>query len=139
MTRDFIKAGLGIVARSSKTIIASVDDDGFPNLKAMLQPREHDELKVFYFTTNTHSMRVKQYLKNPKASIYFYDTRFFKGLMLRGTMEVLQDQDTKDRIWRDGDNMYYSLGVTDPDYCVLKFTALNGRMYENFKSYDFKV
>jgi len=35
--------------------------------------------------------------------------------------------------------MYYSLGVTDPDYCVLKFTALNGRMYENFKSYDFKV
>jgi general stress protein 26 len=139
MTRDFIKAGLGIVARSSKTIIASVDDDGFPNLKAMLQPREHDELKVFYFTTNTHSMRVKQYLKNPKASIYFYDTRFFKGLMLRGTMEVLQDQDTKDRIWRDGDNMYYSLGVTDPDYCVLKFTALNGCMYENFKSYDFKV
>ena len=139
MTRDFIKAGLGIVARSSKTIIASVDDDGFPNLKAMLQPREHDELKVFYFTTNTHSMRVKQYLKNPKASIYFYDTRFFKGLMLRGTMEVLQDQDTKDRIWRDGDNMYYSLGVTDPDYCVLKFTAFNGRMYENFKSYDFKV
>jgi general stress protein 26 len=139
MTRDFIKAGLGIVARSSKTIIASVDDDGFPNLKAMLQPREHDELKVFYFTTNTHSMRVKQYLKNPKASIYFYDTSFFKGLMLRGTMEVLQDQDTKDRIWRDGDNMYYSLGVTDPDYCVLKFTALNGRMYDNFKSYDFEV
>jgi general stress protein 26 len=105
----------------------------------MLQPREHDGLKVFYFTTNTHSMRVQQYLKNPKASIYFYDTRFFKGVMLRGKMEVLQDQDTKDRIWRDGDNMYYSLGVTDPDYCVLKFTALNGRMYENFKSCDFKV
>jgi general stress protein 26 len=59
--------------------------------------------------------------------------------MLRGTMEVLQDQPTKDRIWRDGDTMYYSLGVTDPDYCVLKFTAENGRMYENFKSYDFKI
>jgi general stress protein 26 len=28
--------------------------------------------------------------------------------------------------------MYYPLGVTDPDYCVLKFTAENGRMYENF-------
>jgi general stress protein 26 len=139
MTRNFINAGLGIVARSSKTIIASVDDDGFPNLKAMLQPREHDGLKVFYFTTNTHSMRVQQYLKNPKASIYFYDTRFFKGVMLRGKMEVLQDQDTKDRIWRDGDNMYYSLGVTDPDYCVLKFTTINCRMYEHFKSYDFTM
>jgi general stress protein 26 len=84
-------------------------------------------------------MRVQQYLKNPKASIYFYDTRFFKGLMLRGTMEVLTDQPTKDRIWRDGDIMYYALGVTDPDYCVLKFTTANGRLYENFKSFDFKV
>jgi len=139
MTKDFTKAGLSIVARSSKAIIASVDDDGFPNLKAMLQPREHDGLKVFYFTTNTSSMRVQQYLKNPKASIYFYDTRFYKGLMLCGTMEVLTDQPTKDHIWRDGDDMYYSLGVTDPDYCVLKFTAVNGRMYENFKSFDFKV
>jgi general stress protein 26 len=139
MPRDFIKAGLSIVARSSKAIIASVDEDGFPNLKAMYKPRENDGLKVFYFTTNTSSMRVKQYLNNPKASIYFYDSRFFKGLMLKGTMELLQDQPTKDRIWRDGDEMYYPLGITDPDYCVLKFTAVNARMYENFHSYDFKV
>jgi general stress protein 26 len=139
MTKDFNRAGLSIVAKSTKTIIASVDDDGVPNLKAMLKPRENDGLKVFYFTTNTSSMRVKQYRKNPKASIYFYDSRFFRGLMLRGIMEVLQDQPTKDRIWRDGDTVYYSLGVTDPDYCVLKFTAENGRMYENFKSYDFKI
>ena len=139
MTKDFIRAGLSIVAKSAKTIIASVDDDGIPNLKAMLKPRENDGLKVFYFTTNTSSLRVKQYSKNPKASIYFYDSRFFRGLMLRGTMEVLQDQPTKDRIWRDADTMYYSLGVTDPDYCVLKFTAENCRMYEHFKSYDFQV
>jgi general stress protein 26 len=59
--------------------------------------------------------------------------------MLKGTMAVLQDQPTRDRIWRDGDEMYYPLGITDPDYCVLKFTAANGRMYENFHSYDFKV
>jgi len=139
MIRDFINAGLSIVARSSKTIIGSVDDDGFPNLKAMLQPRENDGLKVFYFTTNTSSMRVKQYIKNPKASIYFYDSRFFRGILLRGTMEVLQDQPTKDRIWRDGDTVYYPLGVTDPDYCVLKFTTINCRMYEHFKSYDFTM
>ena len=139
MTKDFNRAGLSIVAKSTKTIIASVDDDGVPNLKAMLKTRENDGLKVFYFTTNTSSMRVKQYRKNPKASIYFYDSRFFRGLMLRGIMEVLQDQPTKDRIWRDGDTVYYSLGVTDPDYCVLKFTAENGRIYENFKSYDFKI
>ena len=139
MSKNFIKAGLSIIEKSSKAIISSVDDDGFPNLKAMMKPRENEGLKIFYFTTNTSSMRVKQYLKNPKASIYFYDNRFFRGIMLKGLMEVLEDQDTKDRIWRDGDTMYYPNGVTDPDYCVLKFTVQKCRMYEKFKSYDFEV
>jgi general stress protein 26 len=139
MNKDLIKTGLSILEKSNRTIIASIDDDGFPNLKAMLKPRENNGLKVFYFTTNTSSMRVKQYIKNPKASIYFYDDIHFKGIMLKGMMEVLQDQATKDRIWQDGDEMYYSKGVTDPDYCVLKFTTKICRIYENFKSYDFEV
>ena len=37
------------------------------------------------------------------------------------------------------DTMYYPQGVTDPDYCVLKFTAVKGRYYSNFKSEDFEV
>jgi len=84
-------------------------------------------------------MRVKQYTNNPKACVYFYDKRFFKGVMLRGTMSVLQDRETKEMIWKDGDEMYYPKGVTDPDYCVLRFTAHNGRYYSHFKSENFEV
>jgi hypothetical protein len=51
----------------------------FPNLKAMLKPRENDGLKVFYFTTNTASMRVKQYLKNPKGFNLFLRHPIFQG------------------------------------------------------------
>jgi len=137
--KDIIKTALSVIENSPNTIISSVDGDGFPNSKAMLKPREHDGLKKFYFTTNTSSMRVGQYKNNPKASIYFYSARFFKGLMLKGTMRVLEDQKTKDRIWRAGDDMYYPRGVGDPDYCVLEFTAQSGRLYQNFKSEDFEV
>jgi general stress protein 26 len=84
-------------------------------------------------------MRVAQYLKNPKACVYFYDKRSFKGVMLKGTMKVLQDSQTKEMIWHAGDELYYPQGVEDPDYCVLKFTAQNGRYYSNFKSEDFAI
>lgn len=119
--------------------IGSIDDQGFPNIKAMLQPRKRDGIKVFYFSTNTSSMRVRQYLSDPKACIYFCDNRFFRGVMLRGTMEVLTDAESKEMIWREGDTQYYHEGVTDPDYCVLKFTAVSGRIYRNFHSEDFTV
>ena len=54
-------------------------------------------------------------------------------------MEVLEDAWAKELIWLDGDETYYPLGVTDPDYCVLRFTAERGRYYQNFSSEDFAV
>lgn len=34
--------------------------------------------------------------------------------------------------------MYYKQGVTDPDYCVLKFTVIKGRHYRDLKTERFK-
>ena len=39
-------------------------------------------------------------------------------------------------IWQEGDTMYYPEGVTDPITVLLKFTAISGRFYSNFKSED---
>ncbi len=128
-----------LIDKQGVSFIGSVTQDGFPNVKAMLPPRKREGIKYFYFTTNTHSMRVQQYRKNSKACVYFCDRRFFRGVMLIGTMEVLEDQDSKDMIWQQGDTMYYPLGVTDPDYCVLRFTANTGRFYSNFNSEDFTI
>ena len=119
--------------------ISSVDQDGFPWTKAMLRPRKREGVKTFYFTTNTFSVRVAQYKANPKASIYFCDARGFKGIMLRGTMEVLTDAASKEMIWRKGDEQYYPGGVTDPNYCVLKFTATDGRFYSDFYPSSFVI
>ena len=123
-----------------KTVyIASVDENGYPNMKAMLAPRKRNGLHEFWLTTNTSSMRAAQYRNIPKASLYFCDQRFFRGIMLVGTMEVMDDIASKEMIWQEGDEMYYPLGVTDPDYSVLKFTAERGRWYSNFKSGNFEI
>lgn len=123
-----------LIDKQSTAYISSVDEQGFPNTKAMLAPRKREGLHTFYFTTNTSSMRVAQYRQNPKACLYFCDRRFFRGVMLIGTMAVLEDAESKAMIWQEGDTMYYPGGVTDPDYCVLRFTAQSARYYSNFKS-----
>ncbi len=127
------------IQKRNAAIVASVDEDGFPNMKAMFVPRKI-EGNCFYFSTNTSSMRSQQFMKNPKASLYFYNKGRFKyeGVMLIGTMEVLQEDEIRKEIWRPGDTMYYKQGVTDPDYCVLKFTAIKGRHYCDLKSESFE-
>ena len=82
------------IKKQRVAFICSVDEEGFPNVKAMLKPRK---------------------------------------------MEVLTDQEAKNMIWRKGDTMFYKGGVTDPDYCVLKFTAESGRYYCDLKTESFRI
>lgn len=135
--REYI---IEFIKKQKTSFVASVDEEGFPNIKAMFAPRKIDG-NCFYFSTNTSSLRSQQFMENPRASIYFYKRGRFKyeGIMLTGTMEVLQDDGIKQEIWCTGDTMYYKQGVTDPDYCVLKFTAIKGRHYCDLKTESFNI
>ncbi len=144
ITNNPVLAGVkDLIAKMADTLpvtyISSVDKEGFPCTKAMLSPRVREGIKTFYFTTNTFSLRVAHYKANPKASIYFCDAEGFKGMMLRGTMEVLTDAASKEMVWREGDTEYYPGGITDPNYCVLKFTAIDGRFYSDFYPRSFII
>jgi len=137
--RDVTKTIGNLIDKAGVSIISSIDSEGFPNTKAMLKTRHREGIKTLYFSTNTSSMRVHQYQKNNKACVYYFDGRFFRGVMLIGTMEVLQDEESRKMLWQVGDRLYYPKGVNDPDYSVLKFTAIKGRFYSNFKSEDFTI
>ena len=128
-----------LIEKQSISFISSIDENGFPNTKAMLPPCKMAGIKTFYWHTNSPSMRIKQYRENPKACIYFYDKRFFRGVMLKGTMEVLEDKKIKKEIWKDEYSMYYNGGMDGGDFIIIKFTAKEGRYYSNFHSEDFTI
>ena len=121
------------------SFIGSVDENGFPHIRAMLRPRKREGIKTIWFSTNTPTNKVRHFLSNNKACVYFCDPGAFQGALLIGTMEVLETPEYKEMLWQTGDEMYYPKGVTDPDYCVLRFTAVSGRRYGNFQSDDFDV
>ncbi len=129
------------IDKQKVSFICSIDEENYPNVKAMLKTRKREGIKEFYFSTNTSSMRVKQYQNNSNACIYFYHKGLIKyvGVMLKGKMEVLTDQETKTALWKKSDIIFYKKGVTDPDYCVLKFTATSGRYYCDLKTENFDI
>jgi general stress protein 26 len=133
-----IAESLALVERSIIAMLGTVDGNGHPNIKAMMN-MEHEGLKVVWFSTNTSSKRVAQILRNPKTCVYFVDADQFKGLMLVGTIEVLQDDKSRQRLWRPGCEKYYPLGVTDPNYSVLRFTASWGNYYHGLSNITFDI
>lgn len=122
------------ISEQKTAFLASVNAEGYPLIRAMLAPRKIEGNEI-YFSTNTSSKKVAQYLENNKACVYFYKRGKFKyqGASIVGEVEICTDQPTKDMIWRFGDKLFYKQGVTDPDYCVLKFKAKQAEYYCDFK------
>lgn len=132
--KEEIKA---VIANASNVFVASTDENGYPNIKAMFARMQ--EGNYHYMSTNFSSRRTQQFLKNNKCSIYYCDESSYKGVMLLGHIEVCTDHDTKAMIWKDEDIIYYPLGVDDPDYCVYKFVAEKGNYYHGLQNIDFDI
>ncbi|MGB3906033.1 MAG: pyridoxamine 5'-phosphate oxidase family protein [Anaerolineae bacterium] len=135
---EAIEKALALVGRSEIAMLGTNGDDGYPNIKAMIN-MEHHGLKEVWFITNTSSRRVARLLQDSKACVYYVDFDQWMGLMLVGSVEVLQDMESKERLWREGFEKYYPQGVTDPDYSVLRFTADWGNLYHALSNVTFEV
>ena len=139
MTKQEAKSqGLELVDKSKTCHVGTNGDNGYPNIKAMFSLK-HEGLKHVWFSTNTSSKRVQQLKKDNRACIYYVDEKNFKGLMLTGMMEILQDLKSRKMLWAEGNEKYYPLGVTDPDYSVLRFSAKSGNYYHRLSNVTFEV
>lgn len=121
------------ISNKKTSFISSVDEDGFPTTRALIQPRliEGDNI---YFATYTSSNKVRHYRSNPKACVYFYERgKNYQGVMIKGNMEVLTDQETKNKLWLPNYKFFYKRGMTDPEYCILKFTGFEAQYFSSFR------
>lgn len=136
MTKEEI---IEFIKKQKTSIISSVDEFGYPWTRALIQPRYIDNDNI-YFASYTSSNKVKQYSNNNKACIYFYAKgKKFEGVMIKGTMEVVTDQKIKNKFWMPFYNRFYKKGVTDPEYCILKFTCEEAEWFSNYKTETIKM
>lgn len=136
--QEAMAEGLQLVERSKICLLGTNGEDGFPNVKAMMNAK-HEGINKIWLSTNTSSRRVQQLKKDNRVCVYYVDDQDFKGLMLTGTIRILQGLESRQMLWADGDERYYPLGVEDPDYSVLCFTADKGNYYHKLKNITFEI
>ena len=136
--QEAMAEGLQLVERSKICLLGTNGEDGFPNIKAMMNAK-HEGMNRIWLSTNTSSRRVQQLKKDNRACVYYVDDEDFKGLMLTGTIQIIQDLKSRQMLWADGDERYYPLGPEDPDYTVFCFAARKGNYYHKLKNVDFEI
>ncbi|WP_438433199.1 pyridoxamine 5'-phosphate oxidase family protein [Gorillibacterium sp. sgz500922] len=138
MEQTILNDVTALVEGSRDAMVSSIDDEGYPNTKAMFRVK-NEGLRTFWFSTNVSAIRTGHWQKRPQASVYFVDSEGFHGLMLTGDMQVCTDNETKLAFWKEGDEQYYPQGPEDPDYCILRFTAERGNYYHGLSKHLFRT
>jgi general stress protein 26 len=136
--QEAITQSMELIENLNICMLGTNSEDGFPNIKAMMNLK-HEGMKIIWFSTNTSSKRVQQLRNDNRACVYYVDERNFKGLMLVGIIEILQDLESRKMLWSEGAEVYYPQGIEDPDYSVLCFTARKGNYYHGLKNITFEI
>lgn len=144
--------GLELMETSKAAYLTTLDSDGFPITRAMFNLRNQEQFPEFteffqrqenefviFISTNTSSTKVAQIKNNPAINVYFCDTDDFKGFMLGGKAEILNDRKLKHEIWLDWWTRYYREGVDDPDYTIIRLFPKQGRFYHKLYRVNFKL
>ena len=144
------KDSLKLMEESKAAYLTTIDPNGAPITRAMLNLRNKEQFPEFseffnsqqnqfsiYISTNTSSSKVAQLSKNPNMCVYFLDAENFMGFMLGGLAKVIDDMELKKKIWLDWWTQYYPEGLEDPDYTLLRMEPKNARFYYKLNQVNF--
>jgi general stress protein 26 len=141
-----------LLQRVADAFLTTVDEHGFPHTRCMFNLRcasrfpnlqtifaAHPDDLMLYFGTNTSSLKLSQLRANPRVAAYYCEPDAFRGFMLSGCIEILDDLALKRALWQDNWHMYYPQGPQDPDFTVLRLFPARARGWWQGAPFDFAL
>lgn len=140
-----------IITRSESAYLATLDSDGFPCIRAMVNLHNpaiypgqahtlssyRDELTAI-FSTLTTSDKVKHIRANPRVSVYYCVPSEFLGLTLLGEMEIIEDDALKEAVYEETWRVYYPGGPLDRLHTLMRLKPAGIKGWQGTEKFEFK-
>jgi len=125
-----------IIRNCDTAYLAVIDENGFPHVSTVSAIKPED-IFTAHFATGMGANKTKRLLRDKRASVcYRADSN---NITLVGEAEILTDQETKNRCWLDWFINHFPGGETDPNYCIVKFTAKRASLWIDNESAEFII
>ena len=144
-------ACLDLMATGEAVYLSTVEADGYPRIRAMLNLRNraqypdhmalydgHDDDFMVFVATNTSSKKRKEIKANPRIGLYYCRPADFLGMSLVGDAEIVEDPAVKEAVWADGWERYFPTTgrPDDPDYTLLRLYPKSARGWTGSERFE---
>ena len=113
-----------------------IDENGCPHVSTVSTIKP-ESIFTAYFATGMGANKTKRLLRDKRASVCYRADG--NNISLVGEAEILTDQETKSRCWLDWLIHHFPGGETDPNYCIIKFTAKRASLWIDNESAEFMI
>lgn len=117
---ELISKAAAIMKAAETAVIALIDENYFPRAST-ISCLKTGGIKHAWFATGLSTGKARCIRLNNKAGLCFCDGN--NNVTLMGTVEILTEPEIKQEMWVDWFINHFPGGTTDPEYCILRFTA----------------
>ena len=117
---EIVTKAAEMLTKCKEITLASINENGYPRV-CVLSKNKSEGLTKIWVATALSSVKTRNFMENPKASVCFYSGG--DSATLVGKVSVIQDRAVKADMWIDWYTNHFPGGIEDPEYCILEFTA----------------
>ena len=136
MNANMFEKARQMISKCDAAYLGVIDENGYPSVSTVSNLKPNGIFEA-YFAGGMGGNKAKRLLKDSRASVCFRTGS--DNITLVGHAEILTDQPTKTRLWEDWFISHFPLGKTDPNYCIIKFTAKRASLWVGYESAEFTI
>lgn len=126
--RSLTEKATHLLSQCKEVTLASVNANGFP------RPVPLDKIHSLgcnevWVVTGADTEKVADFRFNPKAGLSY--SFYGDSVALRGTVEIITDDETRKRMWQEYFINYIPGGPTDPNYVLIRFIGSEATIWIN--------
>ncbi len=101
-------------------VLINNGSDGYPAGRVMSAIENSPEGEL-WFVTHSTSGKVSGLREDPRAMLLWFEQNEQLTVHLKGKIEILEDEETKEQMWHKRWIEIWPEGPKDPDYILLRF------------------
>ena len=113
--------------------LASINEKGYPRVCALSKLKAENFYDIYFLSSKRSNIngKVTHFEKNNKASVCY--TQGGDSVTLIGTVEFIYDRDIQTELWNESERRFFSKGIDDPKFRLIKFHTLEATFWINGK------
>lgn len=120
---------VSLLDNSTVATLTSINEKGYPRTCVMSKAK-NDGFSDIYFVTSKRSKlngKATHFENNSKASVCYFSGG--DSVTLIGNVEFVEDRELQESVWNESDRKFFSKGIDDPKFRLLKFHTIEATFW----------